>query len=222
MIELLDIDRVFMSVMGYKMSYVEFFGTVAGMVAVWISARGNVWSWPIGILNVILLFFLFYQVQLYPDMLLQVYFFFTNLFGWWRWKNPKTWESNPNSELRESFLSNPQRLLTAILIVTGTITLSAAASRLNLWFPLVFHQPGSFPLADSFVTITSILAQYWMVHKKADCWILWILADLVATALYFMKDIRFLSLEYLIFCFIALFGFLQWQRQAKNFAQAHE
>ncbi|MBM3177610.1 MAG: nicotinamide mononucleotide transporter [Bacteroidetes bacterium] len=204
------------------MSYVEFFGTVAGMIAVWISARGSVLSWPIGIINVVLLFFLFYQVQLYPDMLLQVYFLFTNLLGWWRWKNPQTWESNSKNELRESFLSDRERLLTVVLIVSGTIVLGAAASRLNLWFPFIFQQPGSFPIADSFVTITSILAQYWMVHKKADCWILWILADLVATVLYFMKDIKFLSLEYLIFCFIALFGFFQWRRQAINFANSND
>ena len=64
------------------MSYLEFFGTVAGGIAVWLSARGNIWSWPIGIINVSLYFFLFFQVQLYPDMFLQSLFFVTNLMGW--------------------------------------------------------------------------------------------------------------------------------------------
>lgn len=222
MIDLLDIDRVFFTLLGYKLSYLEFFGTAAGMVAVWISAKGSVWSWPIGIINVVLLFFLFFQVRLYPDMFLQVYFLITNLLGWWRWKNPKSWESNAKNELQESFLSTRERISTGLVMVAGTILLGTAASRLNIWFPVIFQEPGSFPIADSFVTITSIMAQYWMVHKKTDCWILWILADIVATILYYLKDIKFLSLEYLIFCFIALSGFLHWQNKSRNLKSRHD
>ena len=69
-----DIKNIFFELVGYQMSYLEFFGTIAGAIAVWLSARANIWSWPIGIINVVLFFFLFYQVQLYPDMLLQVFF----------------------------------------------------------------------------------------------------------------------------------------------------
>lgn len=209
----LDIDRIFFSVLGYPMSYVEFFGTLAGLVAVWLSARGSAISWPLGIINVILLFFLFYQIHLYPDMFLQVFFFVTNIIGWWRWKNPRAFEANDDQELRISFLSTPQRLIAVGMIVIGTLVLGGAAARLNIWVPLVFKEPGSFPYADAFVTVVSILAQYWMVHKKADCWIMWIAADMVATVLYFMKDVRFLALEYLVFCFIAAHGYLVWKRK---------
>ena len=70
-----DIENIFFTTLGYEMSYLEFFGTIAGAVAIWLSAKAIVWSWPIGIINVVLFFFLFYQVQLYPDMFLQVFFF---------------------------------------------------------------------------------------------------------------------------------------------------
>ena len=53
-----DLDQIFFTFMGYAMSHLEFHGTVAGMIAVLLSARGNAWSWPIGIINVVLLFFL--------------------------------------------------------------------------------------------------------------------------------------------------------------------
>lgn len=212
-----DIDQVFITVLGYAMSYVEFFGTIAGFIAVLLAARGNVWSWPIGIINVILLFFLFYQVQLYPDMFLQIFFFITNLAGWWRWKNPKKFEADHKEELKVSFLSHSTRLLTIGMILIGTTLMGFGAAKLHQWFPSLFSIPSSFPYADSFVTITSIAGQYWMLHKKAECWILWILADTIATVLYFQKGILFLSLEYLVFCFMALAGFLTWSRQFRNY-----
>ena len=56
-----DIDSVFFKILGYEMSYLEFFGTIAGAVAVWLSARANIWSWPIGVVNVVLFFFLFFH-----------------------------------------------------------------------------------------------------------------------------------------------------------------
>jgi len=188
------------------------------MIAVVLSARGNVWSWPIGIINVVLLFFLFYQVQLYPDMFLQVYFLGTNIAGWWRWKNPRPGEENRMQELRVSFLSTRERIAGVGLVLTGTVALGTFAANLSRLFPDLFSKPSAFPFADSFVTVTSLLAQYWMLHKKAECWILWILADIVATSLYFSRGIKFLSLEYAVFCIVAAYGLVTWIRLEKETA----
>ena len=217
----IDINNVFFTLMGYKMSYVEFFGTLAGFVAVVISAKAHPLSWPIGIINVVLLFFLFYQTGLYPDMSLQVFFLITNIMGWWRWKNPDVGEEDHRKELRVSYLSAKWRYLSILIIITGTLLMGTAAARLNDWLPELFVAPSAFPYADSFVTVTSILAQYWMVQKKAECWLMWVAADVVATVLYFLKDIRFLSLEYLLFCFIAAWGFVIWMRQEKAYPRSN-
>lgn len=212
-----DIDSIFFTVLNYPMSYLEFFGTVAGAIAVWISAKANVWSWPIGIINVILLFFLFYQVQLYPDMFLQIFFFITNILGWWRWKHPRQGEEDRKLELKVSYLSVKQRIINLSIILIGILVLGSMASRLNDWAPSLFSKPSAYPYLDSFVTITSIIAQYWMLHKKVECWALWIMADVVATYLYFAKEIKFLGLEYLAFCFIAAYGLWNWYREHKSY-----
>ena len=216
-----DIQSIFFTVMDYPMSYLEFFGTITGAIAVWISARANVWSWPIGIINVILLFFLFYQVQLYPDMFLQIFFFITNILGWWRWTHPRPGEEDRHKELKVSIIlpvSNRIWISTMVLLATGL--LGAVASQLNNWLPSMFNKPSAFPYFDSFVTIVSIAAQYLMLQKKMECWLLWILADVVATYLYFAKEVKFLGLEYLTFCFIAAFGFWNWNKEYQSYKTA--
>src|SRR5882762_1859133 len=97
-----SIEKIALTVFGYPLSYLELFGWISGIVAVVLSARANLWSWPIGIINVTLSFFLFFQVQLYPDMFLQIFYFITNLIGWWRWANPKQGEENKKQELKVS------------------------------------------------------------------------------------------------------------------------
>ncbi len=59
-----DIKNIFFTIIGYPLSYLEFFSVMAGLVAVLLSALENIWSWPIGIVNVFLSAFLYYQIQL--------------------------------------------------------------------------------------------------------------------------------------------------------------
>jgi len=216
-----DIHNILFSVLGYKMSYLEFFGTVAGGVAVWLSAKANIWSWPIGIVNVVLFFFLFFQVQLYPDMFLQVFFFITNLLGWWRWAHPKPGEENKRKELRTSFLGGIKFLGALAIGLLGALCFGTFAKNLHEIFPTIFSVPSAFPYADSFVTVMSIVTTFLMIQKKIESWLVWIIVDGLATYLYFAKGIKFVGIEYLAFCFIAAFGLWNWIREYR-FHQAAE
>lgn len=208
-----DYRSIFFTTLGYPMSYLEFFGTVAGAIAVFLSAKANVWSWPLGIVNVVLFFFLFYQVQLYPDMFLQIFFFVTNLMGWWRWTNPKREEQDQKHQLKVSTLPVKSWIIFFVIGLIGTLVFGQLASNLSSFFPVLFTKPSAFPYADSFVTVMSIVATYLMVQKKVECWLVWILVDAVACYLYFSKEIKFVGMEYLVFCFIAAFGFWHWRKE---------
>jgi nicotinamide mononucleotide transporter len=208
-----NINNTFFTVLDYPMSYLEFFGTIAGGIAVWLSAKGNIWSWPIGIINVTLFFFLFYQVQLYPDMFLQIFFFVTNLMGWWRWSHPTALEENSKKELKVSFMSTRWMIAFVLVGMVGTVLLGAFSQRLHILFPSLFSLPSAFPYADSFVTVMSIVATYLMVQKKIECWLVWLVVDAVATYMYFVKGIKFVGIEYLVFCFIAAYGFYGWRKE---------
>ncbi len=212
-----SIEHIFFTVWGYKMSYLEFFGTIAGFIAVWLASKANIWSWPLGLINVTLFFFLFYQVQLYPDMFLQVFFFVTNLIGWWRWAHPRPFEEDRKKQLRVSYMPTRQLVLLAIIGLAGTFLFGSLASRLHEWFPVVFSKPSAFPYLDSFVTVMSIITTFLMIQKKIESWMIWIIIDVVATYMYFMKGIKFVGIEYLVFCFIAAFGLWNWTRKYRSY-----
>lgn len=184
----------------------------------WLAARANIWNWPIGLINVTLFFFLFFQVQLYPDMFLQAFFFITNLMGWWRWAHPKPEEEDQKHELRISFMPAKQMILYSSIGLMGTSIMGSLASKVHIWFPEIFIRPSAFPYLDSFVTVMSVVATFLMIQKKVECWVIWIVVDVVATGLYFSKGINFVGVEFLAFCFLAIFGLWRWVREYRSYA----
>jgi nicotinamide mononucleotide transporter len=212
-----DIDNIFFTALGYPMSYLEFFATITGAIAVALSAKAVVWYWPTGIVSIVLSFFLFFQVRLYPDMFLQVFFFVTNLLGWWRWTHPGKFEEDRKHELRVSYMNRKQILLVFIVGLIGTLFFGTIAENLHEMLPAVFSQPSAFPYLDSFVTVMSIITTFLVINKKIECWIFWILIDMIAAYMYFVKGIKFMALEYAVFCFIAAFGLWNWIREYRSY-----
>ncbi|GAB3548518.1 nicotinamide riboside transporter PnuC [Spirosoma fluminis] len=213
-----DINTLFFTVWDYPMSYLEFFGVVSGAVAVWLSARANIWSWPIGAGSVVLFFFLFYQIQLYPDMFLQVFFFITNLQGWWRWAHPAPVEADGKQELKITRMPSRKLMSWTFLGVVATVLLGTFASNLHEWFPILFSKPSAFPYLDSFTTVMSIVATFLMIEKRVECWYVWLLVDIILTYMYFVKGVKLVGVEYFVFCFVAMVGAWHWTREYRSYS----
>ena len=216
-----DIHTIFFTLWGYPMSYMEFFGVVSGSLATYLVARNNVWTWPIAVISVILFFFLFYQIQLYPDMLLQVFFLITYLLGWWRWTHPgageQVMQSGAQQALRITKMPTRQLAIWLLAGVMATLLLGTFALNLHTWFPVLFSQPSAFPYLDSFTTVMSIIGTFLMIEKRVECWYVWLGVDAISTYMYFVKDVKLLSAEYFVFCFIAAFGAWNWTREYRSY-----
>jgi nicotinamide mononucleotide transporter len=70
---------------GVAMSGLELFAAALGVIAVWLTVKQNPWCWPIGLVMVLLYTWIFFDVKLYSDMLLQVIYAALQLYGWWQW-----------------------------------------------------------------------------------------------------------------------------------------
>jgi nicotinamide mononucleotide transporter len=68
---------------------------------------------------------------------------------------------------------------------------------------------------DSFLLVSSAIAQILMVLQRNETWILWIIIDTFGTWHYFRQDLYFTSLLYSIFTVIAIYGLLRWQSRSR-------
>jgi nicotinamide mononucleotide transporter len=217
-----DVKTIFFTLWGYPMSYIEFFAVAISGLATWLVARNNVWTWPIAVVGVILFFFLFYQIQLYPDMFLQVFFLITYLLGWWRWTHPEKGEevvrnSNVQRALRITRMPSRQLVIWTLASVVATVTLGQFASNLHTLFPVLFSKPSAFPYLDSFTTVMSIAGTFMMIEKRLECWYVWLVIDVISTYMYFVKDIKLVGVEYFVFCIIAGLGAWTWTSEYQSY-----
>jgi nicotinamide mononucleotide transporter len=188
---------------------VELIGTLFGLVSVFFASRANILTWGTGIVNEFFLFILFFQVQLYADMFLQVYFFAVTLYGWHYWKKMPEEQSITSTD-------NRIRIMLACILVTGTLLAGLLFTNIHLYLPQYFRVKASYPYADSFVMVLSVIATVLLAKKRIETWYLWIVVDLVCVFLFFKKGVIFLSLEYLIFLGLATYGLLNWKKQLSN------
>ncbi|MEO1053154.1 MAG: nicotinamide riboside transporter PnuC [Bacteroidota bacterium] len=201
-----DINNIAFEVLSYPLSYVELIGTLFGLISVILAARANIWTWPTGIINEFAFFALFFQVRLYSDMLLQVFFFGVTVYGWYYWGQAK-------SERKVEQLSNKWRLIYVIILIVGTVGLGAYIGQIHILLPELFPQSASYPFPDAFTTVASILATFLLSRKRIETWVLWILVDAVSVTLYILKGIHFVAIEYFVFLIICLFGFYNWRNK---------
>jgi nicotinamide mononucleotide transporter len=209
----LSIENIAFTVIGYPMSYVELFGTILTLWSVWLIAKRRVLTWPVGIVSSVLFLVLFYQIKLYSDTIEQIYYIITNLYGWWAWdKSPKD-----NGQVIGVRYSDRNRVIQWIAL---TLVVSAIVgffmSRIHILLPAQFPEPAALPYLDALTTIMSFTATWLMIQKKVECWIYWIIVDVIGIGLYFAKDVKFVALLYVVLLVLAINGFRLWHRTSKT------
>lgn len=204
-----DIENIAFTLPGYPISYVELLGTLFGLVSVYWASRTNILTWPSGIINEIAFFVLFYQVQLYSDMLLQVFFFIATIYGWinWRKGSKQNLITTLSNQIRWWFLAG---------ILVGTAVLGFLMSHIHTLLPAYFAVKASYPFIDAFTTIASVIATILLAQKKIETWLIWIVVDLICITLYFIKGIPVVAFEYIIFLVLCVTGWSNWRKKLIN------
>lgn len=180
------------------MSGLELFAAVLGAIAVWLTTKQNPWCWPIGLVMVLLYSWIFFEVRLYSDMLLQVVFAVLQLYGWWQWTRPDS-----QQQVRQVTYLAPQPMLMGLGVgLLGSLALGAAMST---W------TDAAQPWLDAALTAFSLVAQLWMAQKRVQCWPLWIVLDVIFVGLFLYKGLYLTAALYALFTLIAVQGWRAWR-----------
>ena len=182
---------------------IELTAAAFGIAAVYLSARQNVWNWPLGIINVTLYIYVFYKAKLYADMGLQGIYVVLAVYGWWHWLHGGA----NHGALRVSRVPTRDIVLLGIAFVAGTTALTSFLSRAT---------DASLPFADSALTAASLVAQYMMTRKYVEAWLVWIVADIAYVGMFTYKSLWPTAGLYLVFTVLAVVGWQQWRASLRH------
>jgi len=191
------------------MSYVEFLGTILYLWSVWLISKRRVLTWPVGIMSVLLYMVLFYQIRLYSDTIEQVYYLGVSVYGWVLWNK----SSKDDGQVKDVMYGN-RRSIMFWIIITGIISILVGIlmGRIHILLPAIFPEAASYPFLDALTTIMSFTAMWLMARKRIESWMYWIVVDVIGIWLYFVKDVKFISLLYIILLVMAVNGLRSWHK----------
>ena len=202
------VETVALTILGYPMSWIELVGTVTYLWSVWLMARRRMLTWPVGIVSVLLYLLLFWQIRLYSDALEQVYYLGASAFGWSRWAGA---ERDDGGALVTRVSKAPALLIQIGLVAAGTVALGHMMARAHVFAPAFFPEPASYPYLDAGTTIASFVAMALLALKRVESWLWWIAVDVVGIGLYWVKDVRFVALLYVVLLGLAVRGLIEWR-----------
>ncbi|MEN5016274.1 nicotinamide riboside transporter PnuC [Erwinia sp. Eh17-17] len=213
---------------GYDLSWIEAIGTVAGLLCIWLASLEKIVNYAFGLLNVTLFAVIFFQIQLYASLLLQLFFFVANIYGWYAWSRQT---SDNQQALKIRWLPLPKLLgwgaaiIVAIALMTRYIdpvfaflTQIAVSLMQNLGLNVVMPQlqPDAFPFWDSCMMVLSIAAMVLMTRKYVENWLLWVVINVISVMIFARQGVYAMALEYALLTLIALNGSWLWIKSARQ------
>ncbi|SFM87374.1 nicotinamide mononucleotide transporter [Izhakiella capsodis] len=213
---------------GYDLSWIEAIGTLAGLMCIWLASLEKITNYPFGLLNVTLFAVIFFQIQLYASLLLQLFFFCANIYGWYVWSRQTT---DNQSALKIRWLPLPKAMawLAACAMAIGLMTIFinpvfaflthlsvTIMGALGLTVTMPALKPDAFPFWDSAMMVLSVAAMILMTRKYVENWLLWVIINVISVVIFARQGVYAMALEYVILTLIALNGCWLWIKNARQ------
>lgn len=178
---------------------VEIAAFFLGLANIILIVRRSIWNYPFGIVMVSLYGWIFYGAKLYSDVILQVFFFVVQFYGWAHWLTRRD----------EAGLVIVERISKrAALFSAGA---AIAGTGVTGWL-MGAYTDASFPFWDASILWLSVVAQVLLARRILENWLVWVAVDIIAMGLYWTKGLYPTAILYLMFLIIASIGYFNWRR----------
>ena len=183
----------------------EITGVVFGLLSVWLAKKNHIGVFPTGMISTSIFVYLLLKWGLVGDMLINAYYFGMSVYGWVIW-------SRVNDQQQTTLITRINQLEWKYLFLLFVGSLGFVYG-VYQWFGL---WNSSTAMIDTLTTAIFFSGMWLMARRKIENWIFWIVGDIISVPLYLIKGFSFTSLQYLIFTFIAIYGYLEWKKILDN------
>lgn len=166
-----------------------------------LAGRNNVHSWWLGIVGCSMFALLFYDVRLYADVALQVFFILTCVAGWVQW-------------LRGAG-GAPLPITSASVKTVGGLAFAGVAATVAYGLMLREFTDAYAPFIDSAVLAFSVVAQCLLMGRRIETWPVWLLVNTISVPLYASRGLYLTAVLYAAYWINALVSWWWWHRQMK-------
>ena len=172
------VSNILYSVLSGNIDAIGSLAGIAGVLCVVLVAKGSIWNYLFGLVNVSMYAYISYKASLYGDAALNALYYLPMQFiGWWQWRKRGAVLSDSEGgdvQVKARRFNWKQRALLAAGCVVAVIAGGF----------LLQYLGDSQPFKDSTTTVLSIVAQALMALAFMEQWVLWIITNIVSVVMW--------------------------------------
>lgn len=183
--------------------------SITGVLCVVLVAKGKISNFAFGLVNVVLYIYLAYTWKIYGDVMLNaLYYLPIQFIGYFTWKKKMSAETGT---VKARKMTKTQFSIMSI----------GCAASIFLYSQFLIMLGGNTPYLDSTSTVLSIIAQLLMLMMFAEQWLLWIIVNIVSTAMWVVPSLTgdkaaiSMVLMWVAYLINSIYGYINWKRMAK-------
>lgn len=179
------------------MMLLEVFAVIFAIAYLLLAVRQNILCWYAAFFSTSIYIYLYWDVSLYMESILNIYYLLMAIYGWINWSNRKEKINLPIKEwsLNKHFYSIIFIIFLSLL--SGFLLNNTEAAR---------------PYLDSFTTWGSVFTTYMVTQKILSNWLYWLVINCVGIFLNIDKELYLTALLLLSYQVISILGFINWRK----------
>lgn len=172
-------SNIIYSVLSGNIDIVGSVAGIAGVLCVVLVAKGSIWNYLFGIVNVSMYAYISYKATLFGDAALNALYYVPMQFiGWWQWRKRGAamsgYEIEQDVQVKARRFNPWQRV--ALFAACAVAVVAGGFALMYLGDPQ--------PFKDSTTTVLSVVAQALMALAFMEQWFLWIITNVVSVVMW--------------------------------------
>lgn len=174
------LTNIIYSVLTGTLDVIGSLAGITGVLCVVLVAKGSIWNYAFGLVNVSLYAWISYKAALYGDAGLNALYYLPMQFiGWWQWRRRGAAVSEAEAagegvQVKARRLDLKQRIFLALGCFVAVALIGF----------LLKHLGDPQPFKDSATTVLSIVAQALMALAFMEQWALWIITNVISVVMW--------------------------------------
>ena len=175
----------------------EIFAVIFAITYLILAVRQNILCWYAAFFSTAIYTFLYWDVSLYMESILNIYYLLMAIYGWINWNNKKNEIDLPVKEWSFNIHFISICIILFFTLASGFLLNNTEAAR---------------PYLDSFTTWGSVFTTYMVTQKILSNWLYWIVINSVGIFLNFEKELYLTALLLFSYQVISIVGFINWRK----------
>ena len=181
------------------MGIVEVCAVILALAYVILAIFQRRLCWIAAIASASLYILIFWQVRLYLEAALQVFYIAMAVYGWLAWQ-----KKDHESQTPIRMWSPRQHTVACSALVFLSLLIGSAMAR---W------TDAASPYVDAATTVSALLATWMVARKLLENWLYWIAIDLASIGLYLSRDLSLTAALFAGYVLLAVWGYRAWRAQ---------